>query len=181
MRHDCDVHIQAGSWVTSVGSGPQYPRGDLQELAAVSVSLSFCKLSSSAQLSARLPILEMLKRGDSQLGHLALSCCFLVSKKLESGVYTKSAIWLKVHESRHLGRQPLCRSVIHSLRAICMSINAFFEPFTHTIAYILWMCIQVWCVSLCISRSEVTVLLQDNNRRSKKPLGPMLIFYSFCL
>lgn len=104
MHHDCDVHIQAGSWVTSVGSEPQYPRGDLQELAAVSVSLFFCKLSSSAQLSARLPILEMLKRGDSQLGHLALSCCFLVSKKLESGVYTKSAIWLKVHESRHLGR-----------------------------------------------------------------------------
>lgn len=68
------------------------------------LSLSFCKLSSSAQLSARLPILEMLKQGDSQLGHLALSCCFLVSKKLESGVYTKSAIWLKVHESRHLGR-----------------------------------------------------------------------------
>lgn len=68
----------------------------------------FCKLLSSARLCARLPILEMLKRGDSQLGHLALSCCFLISKKLESGVYTwhfpKSAIWLKVHESRHLGR-----------------------------------------------------------------------------
>lgn len=36
------------------------------------------------------------------------------------------------------------------------------------------------CVHVCMSRSEVTVLPQDN-RRPKEPLAPMLILYSQCL